>query len=168
MAVARATPACASLGAAARFLTNSSAQRWRNGADRKLKAFAQSLWSYYGTWGRVLGDGMASTQEPFRYEVEESQDASHYTTTTIRCHGRLMRQNAGQMKDLIRPLIARGDHVVVDFADLAYLDSSGLGALVGLKVYTIQNGLCRLELVNPSPRVRQLLTNTNLLELFSK
>jgi len=57
---------------------------------------------------------------------------------------------------------------VIDFADLTYLDSLGLGALVGLKVSAINKGLCKLELVNLSPRVRELLSLTNLTELFSR
>jgi anti-anti-sigma factor len=57
---------------------------------------------------------------------------------------------------------------VIDLTDLAFLDSSGLGALVGLKVSSINKGLGKLELVNLSPRVRELLTLTNLSELFAK
>ncbi len=56
---------------------------------------------------------------------------------------------------------------MLDFTDLEYLDSSGLGALVGLKVSAINRGLCVLELVNLTPRVKKLLSMTNLLQLFS-
>jgi hypothetical protein len=38
---------------------------------------------------------------------------------------------------------------------------------VGLKVSAINRGLCVLELVNLTPRVKKLLSITNLLELFS-
>ena len=57
---------------------------------------------------------------------------------------------------------------MIDFTDLAFLDSSGLGTLVGLKVSSINKGLGKLELVNLSPRVRELVTITNLTELFAK
>jgi anti-anti-sigma factor len=57
---------------------------------------------------------------------------------------------------------------VIDFADLNYLDSLGLGSLVGLKVSAINKGFCKLEFVNLSPRVRELLRITNLTELFSR
>lgn len=56
---------------------------------------------------------------------------------------------------------------MLDFTDLEYLDSSGLGAIVGLKVSQLNRGLCLLELVNLTPRVKKLLTLTNLLQLFS-
>jgi anti-anti-sigma factor len=51
---------------------------------------------------------------------------------------------------------------------LKYLDSLGLGALVGLKVSAMHKSFCKLELVNLSPRVRELLSLTKLTELFSR
>jgi anti-anti-sigma factor len=104
----------------------------------------------------------------FSYEVEESEDENKWHTTRIRCHGRLVSGNAAEIKDLVKPMIARGGRIIVDFANLEYLDSSGLGALVGLKVSAIHQGKCRLELDNLSPRIRELLSVTNLLQLFAK
>lgn len=110
---------------------------------------------------------MAIAQDAgFRYEVEESQDATGWKTTTIHCHGKLVNQTAGQLKELVKPLIPRGGRIVLDFADLEYLDSSGLGALVGLKVSALHQGLVKLELANLSPRIKDLLSMTNLLQLF--
>jgi anti-anti-sigma factor len=110
---------------------------------------------------------MASAQgTDFRYEVEESEDKSGWKTTTIHCHGRLVNQTAGQIKELVKPLIPKGGRIVLDFADLDYLDSSGLGALVGLKVSALHQGLVKLELENLSPRLKDLLTMTNLAQLF--
>jgi anti-anti-sigma factor len=57
--------------------------------------------------------------------------------------------------------------IVIDLSDVAYLDSSGLGSLVGLKVSAVKEGYCRLELVNMSPRVMELLRITNLAQMFS-
>jgi anti-anti-sigma factor len=56
---------------------------------------------------------------------------------------------------------------VLDLTDLAYLDSSGLGTLVGLKVSAAKEGYCRLELVNLSSRVKELLRLSNLTQLFA-
>jgi anti-anti-sigma factor len=105
----------------------------------------------------------------FHYDVEESEDEFKLKVTKIKCHGRLTGEAASQLKALISPLISQGaQHVVIDLTDLAFLDSSGLGTLVGLKVSSINKGLGKLELVNLSPRVRELLTLTNLSELFAK
>lgn len=110
---------------------------------------------------------MAIAQDAqFRYEVEESQDATGWKTTTIHCHGRLVNQTAAQIKELVKPLIPQGGRIVLDFANLDYLDSSGLGALVGLKVSALHQGMVKLELVNLSPRLKDLLTMTNLAQLF--
>lgn len=112
---------------------------------------------------------MATTPETsFHYEVKSSEDEKKWKTTTITCHGRLVSDNAGQIKELVRPLISEGGHIVLDFGDLKYLDSFGLGALVGLKVSAINKGMCKLEFVNLSPRVRELLRLTNLTELLSR
>jgi anti-anti-sigma factor len=56
---------------------------------------------------------------------------------------------------------------VIDCGELESLDSSGLGTLVGLKVSAINKGLVRLELVNLSSRVADLLKLTNLGELLT-
>lgn len=111
---------------------------------------------------------MASTQDAeFRYEIEELKDSTGWKTTTIHCHGKLVNQTAGQVKQLVTPLIPEGGRIVLDFADLDYLDSSGLGALVGLKISAVRQGLVKLELANLSPRLKDLLTMTNLTQLFS-
>jgi anti-sigma B factor antagonist len=104
----------------------------------------------------------------FHYEVVRGEDENKWKVTTITCHGRLVSDNADQIKELVKPLIAEGGRIVVDFADLKYLDSLGLGSLVGLKVSAINKGMCKLEFVNLSPRVRELLSLTNLTELFSR
>jgi anti-anti-sigma factor len=44
-----------------------------------------------------------------------------------------------------------------------YLDSSGLGMIVGLLVSTKRSG-CKLRLVNLSPRVKEIFTMTRLFE----
>lgn len=104
----------------------------------------------------------------FHYEIEESQDENKYITTTIKCHGRLISENTAEIKALVMPLLKRGGRTVLDFSDLDYLDSSGLGALVGLKISAINRGLCVLELTNLTPRIKKLLSVTNLLQLFGQ
>src|SRR5580658_1559368 len=104
----------------------------------------------------------------FEYEVEKSPDDERGNkVTTIKCHGRLVSENADEIKDLVKPLIPLGGRIVLDFSDLNYLDSSGLGALVGLKATAIKQGLCRLELVNMTPRILELLRITSLTNMFS-
>ena len=110
---------------------------------------------------------MASQSEvSFHCEIEESE-AEGKKVTTIRCHGRLVSATAEQFKATVKPLVVRGSHLLIDFGDLAYMDSSGLGAVVGLKVSSLSKGEATLDLINLSPRVRELLSLTNLVQLFT-
>lgn len=112
---------------------------------------------------------MSTAQGPvFHYEVEEIKDEHHgFIVTTIKCHGRLTSENTNELREIVQPLIQRGGQIALDFADLQYLDSSGLGTIVALKVSAVNRGLCVLSLRNLTPRVKQLLSMTNLLQLFS-
>ena len=105
-----------------------------------------------------------------RFDVEESKgEYADLPVTTIKCHGRLVSGNSEEIKKLVKPLIeAGGRRIVIDCEDLDSIDSSGLGALVGLKISAINKGLVKLELVNLSPRVAELLKLTNLVDLFAK
>jgi anti-sigma B factor antagonist len=71
------------------------------------------------------------------------------------------------MKELVKPLIPQGGRILIDLGHLDYLDSSGLGTLVGLKVSAVNAGYCTLELVNMTPRIMELLRITKLTQLFS-
>lgn len=103
----------------------------------------------------------------FHYEVEKSDDQHGNKVTTVKCHGRLVSGNASALNDLVKPLIPLGGRIVIDLGDLNYLDSSGLGTLVGLKASAIKQGFCRVELENMTPRVLELLRITNLMQLFA-
>ncbi len=105
----------------------------------------------------------------FDCEVAKSKDKDQYgnQVTTVKCHGRLVAENAGRVKEVVRPLIPLGGRIVVDLSDVNYLDSSGLGVLVGLKASAVNQGLCILEFTNMTPRVLELLRVTKLLQLFS-
>ena len=112
---------------------------------------------------------VAMTLEPaFHYDIEKTDDPSTGRVTTIKFHGKLTSDSTDQIKDLVKPIIASGGRIVLDFDDLSYLDSAGLGILVNLKVSAIHQGYCTLELVNLSHRVRELLSLTNLTELLAK
>jgi anti-anti-sigma factor len=104
---------------------------------------------------------------PFHYQIDEARDENDFKFTVIKCRGRLIGKNTSVIREVVQPHIVRGARIVLDFAELEYLDSSGLGAIVGLKVSAMNRGRCVLELKNLTPRVKELLTITNLLQLFS-
>jgi anti-sigma B factor antagonist len=108
-----------------------------------------------------------TSEAPFHCEVEKSGDPTTGRVTTIKCHGRLVSDTAAEIKEVVKPVIKSGGRIVLDLTEVSYLDSSGLGTLVGLKVSAINEGYCTLELVNLSPRVKELLRITNLKQLFA-
>jgi anti-anti-sigma factor len=109
----------------------------------------------------------ATPETVFHYEIQKSGDETAGPITTILCHGRVVSETAGQIKEAVKPLIPLGGHIVLDLTDVTYLDSSGLGTLVGLKVSALKEGYCKLELVNLSSRVKELLRLSNLTSLFA-
>jgi anti-anti-sigma factor len=56
--------------------------------------------------------------------------------------------------------------VVLDFSGVNYLDSSGLGMIVGLFISAKKSG-CQLRFVNLSPRVKEIFTMTRLFEALA-
>jgi anti-anti-sigma factor len=107
-----------------------------------------------------------TTERTFHCEVERSPEGEP-KQITVRCHGRLGHQTAGELRDTVKPLIPEGGSIVIDLTDVNYMDSLGLGTLVSLKASALNEGYCTLTLVNLSPRVQELLRVTHLTNLFS-
>jgi len=102
----------------------------------------------------------------FHFESESTVEHDN-KVTTVRCHGRLVNQTAGELRDFVKALIPQGGTIVLDLTDVDFMDSLGLGTLVGLKVSAIHQGYCTLELVNLTPRIQELVKLTSLTKLFS-
>jgi anti-sigma B factor antagonist len=66
---------------------------------------------------------------------------------------------------LDRALSRDTGHVLVDFSKINYIDSTGIGELVGY-LGRFQDASRKLILVNPSERIRKLLEVARLVELF--
>src|ERR1700756_5791269 len=86
----------------------------------------------------------------------------HSHEIVVRCTGRLVLGTNTVLYDEVGPLAAETKRVVLDFADVSRMDSTGLGTLVRLYVSSKSKG-CALELVNMGPSVRHLLGGTQLL-----
>ena len=88
------------------------------------------------------------------------------TESTIRCTGEIIMENAAQLRETARSLISESKCVVLDFSGVNYLDSSGLGMIVGLLISAKKSG-CKLRFVNLSPRVKEIFTMTRVLEALA-
>jgi anti-sigma B factor antagonist len=81
--------------------------------------------------------------------------------TTVACHGRLTSETSPHLRDKVKPLLERSSSLVLDLADVPYMDSSGLGTV--MEIYTsAQKEQCDFRLMNLSKRIVDLLTITNL------
>jgi anti-anti-sigma factor len=111
---------------------------------------------------------MMATESSLHCEVGKAIDRDKLgnRVTTVKCRGRVVSDTASQLKDAVRPLIPLGGRIIVDFGDVSYLDSSGLGVLVSLKVSALNQGFCILEFSNMTPRVLELLRITKLMQIL--
>lgn len=96
----------------------------------------------------------------FALRIEASPDAA-----SVHCAGKLTAEHVASLRREVKSLLPGTKRIVLDLTRLTYLDSSGLGAVVGLYLSARSAG-CELQLINLSKQVRQLLGMTNLLVVF--
>jgi anti-anti-sigma factor len=106
---------------------------------------------------------MSANAVPFRRLRLRSQVTE--SETVVRCSGRLTTDYAEEFKEEVRKLIPGAKTVVLDFTQLEYMDSSGIGAVVRLYVSAKKEN-CELRLVNFNQRIRDLLGLSGLLKIF--
>lgn len=100
---------------------------------------------------------------PFPSLTLDTQNSGE--TATVLCHGKIVANTAATLQKEVRRLIPEFKTIVLDLTDVSYMDSSGLGSLVGLYVSAKRAGK-QLKLINLSDRVRDMLRITNLLSVF--
>lgn len=88
------------------------------------------------------------------------------TEAFLHCSGRITNETADQLRETARNLIAENKRLVIDLSNVNYLDSSGLGMIVGVYI-TAKKAKCQLKLINLSPRVKEIFTLTRLDEALA-
>lgn len=106
------------------------------------------------------------TQELWCDVEKTGEAAAGGRVITVTCHGRLVAGTTDVIKETVKPLIADGGKIIVDVGDVQYIDSMGLGTLVGLKVSAINAGYCTLQYENLSKKIQEVVRMTNLTDLF--
>jgi len=101
---------------------------------------------------------MATTLSNAELKVETVTTAEE---TLVRCLGKITITSATALQTAIRELIPQTKRLVLDLAGVTYLDSFGLGALVGVYL-AARKQQCELKLINVSQQVKELLGITNL------
>ena len=113
----------------------------------------------------TAGERMANYPEKISAGHLELSTTAGGNAIVVKCSGRLMAENSGALKSHVRSMIPHEKRIILDLTDLASMDSSGLGTVVGLYV-SARQAKCELQLVNLSKRVRELLGLSNLLGVF--
>jgi anti-sigma B factor antagonist len=88
-------------------------------------------------------------------------------TAVVKCHGRLIAGTTEEFYQEVKQLLPQAKVVVVDLAELTYVDSTGLGALVRLYTTARQKG-CQFQLLHLRKQLRNVLKLTNLLSVFAQ
>src|ERR1700721_2579740 len=83
------------------------------------------------------------------------------------CSGRItLGEGSVQLRDAVRDLLAKGSKLILlNLADVNYIDSSGIGELVSAYT-TVRNQGGELKLLNLTKKVHDLLQITKLYTVF--
>ncbi|MFY9906643.1 MAG: STAS domain-containing protein [Terriglobales bacterium] len=85
--------------------------------------------------------------------------------TIVRCNGKIISSTTGSLQTTVRGLIPKTENLVLDLTDVTYLDSSGLGAIVGLYL-SAKRQHCVLKLIHLNERLQELFRITKLASVF--
>jgi len=96
----------------------------------------------------------------FKLETEKKD-----SETTIRATGQITLVPSARLENALRDLIPEGKRIVLDLANVDYIDSAGLGALVSVCMHARRTH-CVLEIANPKQRIRDLFNRSGLASVF--
>jgi anti-sigma B factor antagonist len=87
------------------------------------------------------------------------------TETIVHCSGRISSDTAGLLSSTARNLMLETKVLVLDLTNVSYMDSSGLGSIMGIYVSS-KRASCKLKLINLNQRIKELFSITRLAPLF--
>jgi len=86
--------------------------------------------------------------------------------TIIDCHGRIVFGDESiALREFVKEHLKNNNQIVINLAEVNYIDSGGLGTLVGLYTSARSDGGI-IKLANLTNRVGELLQVTKLLTVF--
>jgi anti-sigma B factor antagonist len=83
------------------------------------------------------------------------------TEIIVQCTGKIASNTIQSLKATVKPLFSESKTVVLDLTNVSYLDSSGLGAIVGLYV-SAKTAKSQLKLINLNKHLKELFSITRL------
>ena len=87
--------------------------------------------------------------------------------TIVDISGRItLGDETGTLRDAVRDLVSKGTKkIVLNLAEVSYIDSTGVGELVG-SLMTVRNAGGELKLMNLTPKVKDVVYVTKLYTVF--
>ena len=81
--------------------------------------------------------------------------------TVIRCIGKLTYASCEALRTTVHGILPQTKRLVLDLKDMTYLDSFGLGVLVGVYL-SAKRQECQLRLINVDQQAKNIIRITNL------
>jgi anti-sigma B factor antagonist len=87
--------------------------------------------------------------------------------SVVHCSGKIASNTIQQLKATVKPLFSESKTVVLDLTNVSYMDSSGLGAIVGLYV-SAKTAKSQLRLINLNQRLKEIFSITRLGQVMAQ
>ena len=86
--------------------------------------------------------------------------------TVVACQGRIVfGEEANELRETLKRLLANTRQIVLNLSGVSYIDSGGLGTLVGVYSSARSSG-ADIKLTGLGPRLRDVLQITKLVTVF--
>jgi anti-anti-sigma factor len=93
--------------------------------------------------------------------VNSETTATTATETILHCHGRITSSTVGSLQSAVRALLPQTKAIAIDLTDVSFMDSMGIGAVVGLYISAKKQG-SKLRVINLNQRIKDLFSITHL------
>ena len=89
------------------------------------------------------------------------------TEVVVHCTGKIRSDTIQQLKATVKPLLSESKTVVLDLTNVTFMDSSGLGAIVGLYI-SAKAAKGQLKLINLNEHLKEIFSITRLGQIMTQ
>jgi len=83
----------------------------------------------------------------------------------VRCSGRITSDTVSPLQNAVRNLLPDRKSIAIDLTDVSFMDSMGLGAIVGLYISCRKSGT-KLRVISLNQRLKDLFSLTHLTDVL--
>jgi anti-anti-sigma factor len=100
-------------------------------------------------------------QAPYAKQELKLETVATPEETIVRCIGKLTYTSCELLRSTVHDLLPQTKRLVLDLKEMTYLDSFGLGVLVGVYLSAKRQD-CQLRLINVDQQAKNIIRITNL------